>query len=187
MILPALRNLHLDTKGLKEWKAAELAAINHVLLHIAGHANLKSLTLSNNSEEDHYDDITNLIIPTFHSTSIVRLHRIIFNEPSHYAHFFDLFPTLQHIEFNDVSCSWSGDPLTKLPPGEFTLALVVYTPSLHRTNIKWTLTQPITSIKTEDLYTLGQLAKTDIHTLLREIGPALKELDVDLQLDQLHG
>ncbi|KJA25054.1 hypothetical protein HYPSUDRAFT_435296 [Hypholoma sublateritium FD-334 SS-4] len=187
-ILPSVRNLHLNTNGQRPWSDTDIVIIKHLLVQFALRTNLSSLALSDVDGAGKYQlDITSLSLPSFSSVNTVKLCRIIFKEPSSFRKLFALFPAVKHVEFNGILCPWSNEHWSELPPGEFALNLVVYSASSHRTNIQWTLTDPIASIKMEDLCSLGQLTTADMPTLLRQIGPALRELDVDFQPELMHG
>lgn len=187
-ILPSARNLHLNTNGKRPWSDTDIVTIKHLLVQFALQTNLTSLVLLDvNGTGEYQLDITSLSLPSFHSVNTVKLCRIIFKESSTFRKLFRLFPALKHVEFNGVLCPWSNEHWSELPPGEFTLKLVVHSASSHRTTIQWSLADSISSIKLEELCSLGQLTTADMPTLLRQIGPALRELDVDFQPEQMHG
>ena len=187
-ILPAVRTLHLNANSRRPWSETGLISIKHLLVQFAQTTNINTLVLSDVGGIGGSPlDFSSLSLPFFRSVGTVKLCRVIFKEPSGFKEFFKQFPALKHAEFIDVLCPWSNAHWTKLPPGEFTLKLVVHSVSSHRTSIRWTLTDSISTIDVDDLCGLGQLTTADMPALLRQIGPVLRELDVDFQPEQMHG
>ncbi len=187
-ILPSVRTLHLNANSRRPWSETGLISIKHLLVQFSQTTNINTLVLSDvGSIGDSQLDLSSLSLPSFRSVDTVKLCGVVFEEPSGFKEFFRQFPALNHAEFIDVLCPWANAHWSKLPPGEFTLKLVVHSVSSHRTSIRWTLTDSISSIDVDDLCSLGQLTTADMPTLLRQIGPVLRELDVDFQPEQMHG
>lgn len=188
-ILPAITSMHLQTRGyVGKWSDSEIVALYNALAKIAKRTKLASLTLTKDNVDNNCKSGLLKLFPfPFPFLTTLNLCRSSFANLNDFTGFFALFPALKYVNLDDVRCDWPEELQSKLPRGDFVLALVVHTLSAHQTTIKWTLEDPISAIEPEDFHSLGCLTKADVHTLLRKIGPSLRELDIDFQLQSFQG
>ncbi|KAF9477740.1 hypothetical protein BDN70DRAFT_880851 [Pholiota conissans] len=181
-ILPAIKDLHLRTKGCEgHWTASEHIALTSVLEKTCQWSKVTSLELKKDGGDCRLG-LQHFSAFSFPYLTTLTLRRLTFVGPKDFIGFIGLFPALKHVNFDDVRCDWPEEIRSKIPSGDFVLALVIHSVSARRTTIKWTLEGPVSSIDPEDIYSLGWLTQADIQTLLRTIGPSLRTLDIDFQL-----
>ncbi|PPR04821.1 hypothetical protein CVT24_007081 [Panaeolus cyanescens] len=183
-ILPRIYNFALEVSP--TWADQEWHALSSLLPLLALNSQIHSFSI-NCASSGVFGECpsrqTQPQLTAFPSVRVLKLQGLSFSQADDLEVLLFRFPNVTRIELRSVMCRWKTGDLSRVQlPGKFSAQFDVEDPQQHRKIVHWQLSEPVSSLKPDQIAALANIANSTVSSSLQSLGLSLHHLSVRFHL-----